>query len=81
MTREKEINCIWEDICQVTERLTEDKYHGSYEQVAKAIWKFSANLGIGMSSISLNRYYFTFLTRNADMHSEEFLSDPSTGNW
>ena len=32
-----------EDMCQLTERLTEDKYHGSNEQVAKAILKYSTN--------------------------------------
>ncbi len=31
-----------EDICQLTERLTEYKYKGSYEQIAKAIQRFSA---------------------------------------
>jgi len=29
-----------EDMCQLTERLTEDKYHGSYEEIAKSILKF-----------------------------------------
>lgn len=32
-----------EDMCQLTERLTEDKYQGSYEQIAKAILKYSVN--------------------------------------
>ena len=32
-----------EDMCQLTERLTEDKYKGSHEQVAKTILKYSAN--------------------------------------
>ena len=43
-----------EDMCQLTERLTEYKYKGSYEQIAKAIKKYSAvpqldlvNLGVG----------------------------------
>ena len=35
-----------EDMCQLTERLTEDKYHGSYEQIAKAILKYSATPGL-----------------------------------
>lgn len=30
-----------EDMCQLTERLTEDKYRGSYEQIGKAILIFS----------------------------------------
>ena len=28
-----------EDMCQITERMTEHKYKGSYEQIAKAIKK------------------------------------------
>ena len=32
-----------EDFCQLTERLTEQKYQGSYEQVAKAIDRHSSN--------------------------------------
>lgn len=31
-----------EDMCQLTERLTEYKYKGSYEQIAKAIRKYSS---------------------------------------
>ncbi|MDE8721529.1 HipA domain-containing protein, partial [Alistipes putredinis] len=31
-----------EDMCQLTERLTEYKYKGSYEQIAKTIKKYSA---------------------------------------
>ena len=32
-----------EDMCQLTERLTEHKYNGSHEQIVKAIKKYSAN--------------------------------------
>lgn len=32
-----------EDACQFTERLTEHKYRGSYEQIAKAILKYNGN--------------------------------------
>ncbi|MFC7671207.1 HipA domain-containing protein [Hymenobacter humi] len=35
-----------EDMCQLTERLTEHKYDGSHEQVAKAILRYSANPGL-----------------------------------
>jgi len=31
-----------EDLCQLTERLTEDKYQGSYEQIARTIRKYAA---------------------------------------
>jgi len=35
-----------EDMCQLTERLTEHKYHGSYEQIGKAIIRYSENPGL-----------------------------------
>jgi serine/threonine-protein kinase HipA len=35
-----------EDMCQLTEHLTEDKCHGSHEQVAKANLKYSRNPGL-----------------------------------
>ena len=28
---------LMEDMCQLTERITENKYHGSYEQIAKGL--------------------------------------------
>ena len=37
-----------EDMCQLTERLTEDKYQGSYEQVGKAILKYSTSPGLDL---------------------------------
>lgn len=41
--RTKEGNKIaMEDMCQISERLTEDKYKGSYEQIAKRIKLFSS---------------------------------------
>ena len=60
-----------EDMCQLTERLTEHKYKGSYEQVAKAIKKHTANPGLDVTD-----YYelvlFSFLTGNNDMHLKNF---------
>lgn len=60
-----------EDMCQITERLTEHKYKGSYEQVAKAIKKYTANPGLDVTN-----YYelvlFSFLTGNNDMHLKNF---------
>jgi len=60
-----------EDMCQLTERLTEDKYKGSMEQVGKAIDKYSSNPLLDIVTffeISL----FSFLTANADMHLKNF---------
>jgi len=60
-----------EDMCQLTERLTEDKYHGSYEQVAKTILKFSSNPGLDLV-VFFEQLLFSFLTGNADMHLKNF---------
>ena len=37
-----------EDMCWLMRRLTENKYNGSHEQVAKAILRYSSNLGLDM---------------------------------
>ena len=60
-----------EDMCQLTERLTEDKYRGSYEQIGKAILKYSANPGIDLVNF-MEQVIFSFLTGNADMHLKNF---------
>ncbi len=60
-----------EDMCQLCERLTEDKYRGSMEQIGKIIIKFSSNPlydCIRFFEITL----FSFLTGNADMHLKNF---------
>ena len=60
-----------EDMCMLTERLSEDKYYGSHEQVAKVIAKHSVNPGLDI----VNFYevvLFSFLTGNADMHLKNF---------
>lgn len=60
-----------EDLCQLTDRLTEDKYHGSYEQIAKAIQKYSVNPGLDVVNF-FELVLFSFLTGNADMHLKNF---------
>ncbi|HCT29743.1 MAG TPA: toxin HipA [Bacteroidales bacterium] len=67
-----------EDMCQLTERLTEDKYHGSYEQIAKAIKKYSANPGLDLVNF-FEQVVFSFLTGNADMHLKNFSLINRTG--
>ena len=69
-----------EDMCQLTERLTEDKYHGSYEQIAKAIMKYSVNPGLDVVNF-YEQLLFSFLTGNADMHLKNFslIKLPATG--
>jgi serine/threonine-protein kinase HipA len=60
-----------EDMCQLTERLTENKYKGSYEQIAKSIIKYSINPGLDMIDF-FEQVVFSFLTGNADMHLKNF---------
>jgi len=60
-----------EDMCQITERLTEHKYQGSYEQIAKAILTYSANPGLDLVNF-YEQVLFSFLTGNADMHLKNF---------
>jgi len=69
-----------EDMCQLTERLTEHKYHASYEQIGKAILKYSANPGLDLVNFC-EILLFSFLTGNADMHLKKFslIYDPVSG--
>lgn len=60
-----------EDMCQITERLTEHKYKGSYEQIAHAIKKHSANSGLNVTDF-FELVLFSFLTGNNDMHLKNF---------
>lgn len=69
-----------EDMCQLTERMTEHKYSGSHEQIAKAILKHSANPVLDV----INFYeltLFCYLTGNADMHLKNFslIDEPGIG--
>lgn len=70
-----------EDMCQLTERLTEDKYNGSYEQIGKAIRKYSSNPGLDLVNF-FELVLFSFLTGNADMHLKNFslIRQPSLGS-
>jgi serine/threonine-protein kinase HipA len=69
-----------EDMCQLTERLTEQKYNGSYEQIGKAIVKYSANPGLDLTNF-FEQVLFSFLTGNADMHLKNFslIDNPELG--
>ncbi|TDH23972.1 type II toxin-antitoxin system HipA family toxin [Segetibacter sp. 3557_3] len=69
-----------EDMCQLTGRLTEDKYNGSYEQIAKAIQKYSATPGLDLINF-FEVVLFSFITGNADMHLKNFslINDPGVG--
>ena len=60
-----------EDMCQLTERQTEHKYQSSYEQIGKAIRKYSAFPQLDMVDF-LELVYFSWLTGNNDMHLKNF---------
>ena len=78
--RVKKGKLAMEDMCQLTERLTEDKYHGSYEQIAKTIQKYSVTSGLDVVNF-FELVLFSFLTGNADMHLKNFslLEQPGLG--
>jgi len=78
--RTKKGKLAMEDMCQLTERLTEDKYHGSYEQIGKAIQQHSVTPGLDVVNF-FELILFSFLTGNADMHLKNFslLEQPGLG--
>lgn len=60
-----------EDLCQLTDRLTEQKYRGSMEQVGRAILRYCTNPlfeAVRLFDLTI----FCFLTGNADMHLKNF---------
>jgi serine/threonine-protein kinase HipA len=68
-----------EDMCQLAERLTEYKYKGSYEQIAKLISGYSATPKLDVINF-WEQVCFCWLTGNADMHLKNFsLYAPTTG--
>lgn len=60
-----------EDMCQLTERLTEHKYKSSYERIGKTILKYSS-----MPQMDVTNFFelvlFSWLTGNNDMHLKNF---------
>lgn len=68
-----------EDMCQLTDKLTENKYMGSYEQIGKAITRYSANPLLDIINF-FEQLIFCFLTGNADMHLKNFSLIKQNGN-
>ena len=60
-----------EDMCQLSGRLTEDKYKGSMEKIGKMINQFSSNPLLDCIRF-LEVTIFSFLIGNADMHLKNF---------
>lgn len=70
-----------EDMCQLSERLTEYKYKGSHEQIAKLISKYSS-----VAKLDLVKYweqvFFAWLVGNTDMHLKNYsLYAPTAGEY
>ncbi len=60
-----------EDMCQLTDRMTEQKYRGSMEQTGRAVLKHCSNPifdALRLFEVTL----FCFLTGNSDMHLKNF---------
>jgi serine/threonine-protein kinase HipA len=71
MDRQGSSKLHMEDMCQLTDRLTEQKYRGSLEQVGKAIIRHCDNsLFDALRFFELTLY--CFLTGNSDMHLKNF---------
>lgn len=69
------------DMCQLTNRLTEHKYYGTYQQLAESIKKYSA-----APMLDVQRFWeivlFSWMTGNSDMHCKNFsLIDIGRGEY
>lgn len=60
-----------EDFCQLTNKLTEQKYNGSLELVGRTLRKFSSQPGLDAIRL-FELVVFCFLTGNSDMHLKNF---------
>ena len=60
-----------EDMCQLTETLTSQKYRGSMEKVGRHIDRFSSNPGIDKLAL-FTLTLFSYVSGNADMHLKNF---------
>lgn len=60
-----------EDMCQLSERLTEYKYKGSYEQISRLVSRHAT--AAKLDTINFwEQVVFSFLVGNADMHLKNF---------
>ena len=68
-----------EDMCQLSEKLTEQKYKGSYEQIAKLVLRNSSAPKLDLVNF-WEQVVFSWITGNADMHLKNFsLYSPQQG--
>lgn len=69
------------DMCQLSNRLTEHKYYGTYQQLADTVKKYSS-----APMLDVQRYWevvlFSWITGNSDMHCKNFsLLDSGGGEY
>ncbi|MBQ9661397.1 MAG: HipA domain-containing protein [Bacteroidales bacterium] len=69
------------DMCQLSNRLTEHKYNGTYQQLAETVKKYSS-----APMLDVQRYWevvlFSWITGNSDMHCKNFsLLDTGNGEY
>ncbi len=69
-----------EDFCQLGEKLTEQKYKSSYEQVGKILSKYSDNIGLDYYKL-FNLILFSFIVGNSDMHLKNFSLYKNNNNY
>lgn len=69
--RNKGMKIHVEDLCQLSELLTEQKYKSSYERVGKIIRQYTTNSGLDTVNY-FRLVLFSFLTGNNDMHLKNF---------
>jgi len=60
-----------EDFCQILDKMTNQKYNGSMEQIGKALREYSDAAGLDAVRY-LELAVFCFLTGNSDMHLKNF---------
>ena len=60
-----------EDMCQLSGRLTEQKYQGSYETIAKLINRYSSVARLDLVNF-WEQVVFSWIVGNADMHLKNF---------
>ena len=65
------VKIAMEDMCQLSERLTEDKYKGSHERIAKLISQYSGSAGLDLVKY-WEQVVFAFVIGNADMHLKNY---------
>jgi len=72
---------LMEDFCQISERVTADKYKSSYENIAKLIKKHSSAPLLDLVNF-WEVVMFSWLTGNSDMHLKNFsLISKAPGNY